>query len=1470
MSDQCLDSLDLFLPEYPDSDQPGIQTLVSNYKEFRELYSTKIEPLPLKNKFYRHQELVQRFVEAGITPNVIIHKTGTGKTPTILGVIKKYMDHPTINSFYIVSPNDTVRDNTKKEIEKIFSDLIQIDQTKIRNKKQKQGKRKLTMRIKSLNIYMFTFDSFAKEFFQTQEEEITKKIRKKEDMRIRNNIMQEQRKKGDKVTTKGYKTREEKKEVDKLLRIQSEERLNQVASRYDGSIIIIDEVDQIIPTISEGKYMLKNSNDPNDLDFEEGQYFLSPEVEIGGLYRLEKNTKLNHVEKKMNYVKFFEILQRVKRCIKFLLTATPIRESPDEFSLIMNLVNPKDKLLPVYDIVEVPDLEMEYYLRGKISYVDTLEVGVIKNYIGEKLFNIKNKIYDKYIIYGTEMSIYQSLVYLMLQNSKQKTPFFQDLIQTSNFLYNNTELSKIYEDQIVPLNFDLLSEGFGTKASKLYLTDGSDKTENVNVYDLKFRNRISFNNNNIKNNMAEYLKPYDKDLTDAAIGCIKYLLYTKSKNATNNDNRFYKQNVEESETIISENQKYANYFEGHAENNVRTLPIIELAKTLVQRTIHREKTLSYIYQYSSKCHAVALRCLTDQGQTVTHYSLVHGSGALIFGLCMKALGFELYKPISNNKVVRSKIIDGRTTSELLLDIRKKPRYCLLVGDNSNDHSSIIDVRNTYDNRYGDYIKLTIASQVAGVGLTYKNTINAFLFETDFNSRFQEQSLGRNYRSGSHDDVLYDLKMNTNLTPEFKLNIYLLSNRINSKIFDYLFKNKDLVGFENTDFRNTVDKNSKNYVEFESFDNKLSNVINYSILANLKNIKDQYNSKQLINIFNIDINNDEDTIDDKMYKTNIEKDVINEKVHTAIRRSAIDSQIHIKRNTKRYLETSFDPPPLIDWRSDALKLVNQVKDFYQINGYLNEDNIILMNELLLLFSIDPSENNEILMEKINNLIRYIIGLTQIPDNFAEELSNRSANPLLGTEYETYLDFILETTELLKINYSNKIKTKIIDRINTIINLGNPNSYAAKTANQLYKTFNDLIDEYEDNEENMNRNSFIKLCNKYQIYPLTEENNKNYIALFYQKEEKIIMDNIYKIFETETKFDINELYQNLSHLSPELINKTVNKMIYGNYIIKDRFGRDNIINMDNNIIYITHNIFEKPHSNKHYNQSDKLIGFLNINENNVLFESQIDISNKLIDDMRKYTNPIDYINSFNINHIAQVVERLVYNKINNIKSSIPESTVNEIIYYFRNYLFEINEPEQEISELVKKRIEITRLNGVVSFKKNAEDIKLSGEKVYLLTIRSLFRDNGKYTPVVDIFNMNKSIKIFKPSENSYWRDLTEDEKLIYPVIIKDINMTKLKQFEDEIGVPVYGLKIKVGSFIDELYIKYNIESQMLETKKSGKEIDRRTIKRGGNINNMNSEFQSILNQLGEPAPNESPDYQKSLIIEILEEDDLIYYV
>lgn len=277
-----------YLPVYPSINVPDIQRIITRKKEFEELAPLVDESLPEKGGFYNHQKFFVRFmIMADRVLN--IHEPGTGKSCAFIAAAEHFKGTSSYQRTYIVEKGPNLIKEMQDQILKCVPGVYDANVT---------NEIGISDRSRSIRIhkaldqwYEFkTYRTFATELDGMQDEEII--------------------------------------------------------AKYSQSIIVLDEVHNIVSTASDSK----EANDDNI----------------------------------KTYPQFLRLCHLVRRSKICAITATPILNEISEASRIMNLLLPPDRQMPE-NIGNMTLAMMEPFFRGKITYVRASTRAATPKYMGEIL-----------------------------------------------------------------------------------------------------------------------------------------------------------------------------------------------------------------------------------------------------------------------------------------------------------------------------------------------------------------------------------------------------------------------------------------------------------------------------------------------------------------------------------------------------------------------------------------------------------------------------------------------------------------------------------------------------------------------------------------------------------------------------------------------------------------------------------------------------------------------------------------------------------------------------------------------------------------------------------------------------------------------------------------------------------------------------------------------------------------------------
>lgn len=134
----------------------------------------------------------------------------------------------------------------------------------------------------------------------------------------------------------------------------------------------------------------------------------------------------------------------------------------------------------------------------------------------------------------------------------------------------------------------------------------------------------------------------------------------------------------------------------------------------------------------------------------------HGSGAIMFGLCLQEHGYEEFR--ETHSIFKSKKMgdSGPCVSESedqyadrTVRIPKKKRYALLTGKTSPAQiAAILSTVNSYENRYGEYIQVLVGSRAAREGINVLNGVCMIMASCSWHASANWQAQERVFRSSS--------------------------------------------------------------------------------------------------------------------------------------------------------------------------------------------------------------------------------------------------------------------------------------------------------------------------------------------------------------------------------------------------------------------------------------------------------------------------------------------------------------------------------------------------------------------------------------------------------------------------------------------------------------------------------------------------------------------------------------------------
>jgi hypothetical protein len=228
-----------------------------------------------------------------------------------------------------------------------------------------------------------------------------------------------------------------------------------------------------------------------------------------------------------------------------------------------------------------------------------------------------------------------------------------------------------------------------------------------------------------------------------------------------------------------------------------------------------------IEKYSPKFKTI-LDNIQNSNGIVFIYSKYVYSGILPLAMLLEHYGYSKFSKHGGvNKILTS------STS-----IENKGSYAIITANKkiSGSVSSLINSINSPDNKYGNKIKIILASPIGGVGINLKRVRQIHLLEPSFNMSDMEQTVGRAIRTCSHIDL-----------PPIHRNCTLFFHAVN---FPNNQESVDIHLYRNSELKQKPIDKLKSFIQTHSFDCALlqnSNFFNPKNFTHPLRIQDSNNN-----------------------------------------------------------------------------------------------------------------------------------------------------------------------------------------------------------------------------------------------------------------------------------------------------------------------------------------------------------------------------------------------------------------------------------------------------------------------------------------------------------------------------------------------------------------------------------------------------------------------------------------------------
>jgi len=748
-------SLEEFFPVYPEIKDEKFEDKLFKKMEFIELIpdeeNAKKGDVKLPNKLYLHQELTKRYLEpfTGYKRVLLDHEVGVGKTRSVIAVCENYLDNYNAKRVFFFSKNKNVQENFKTEL---FQNMqiekyIQKEEAEYARMAQKGLKISRTRSIEK--YYTFeTFEVFARVKIIQDVERVQSKI--SEIMSNGKISDEEAAKKLDKLD---YYERmnlmiQNVMEEDEITREEVIENLDQEErDEYLSFLSELEEVKKDFKMTEEEAENMLELDDKGYLETIRNEYkntvIAIDEVHNMGVVSFSPLDKKDVDDSHYQYRRFWCFLQSLKDVHVILLSATPMVDNAVKIASIMNLILPRDNQISYSELkkrVKAMDQKSisEYlcpFFKGKISFLKQSSGVAKQNFMGEVVtFDKKKGISSK--VFQDYMEPTQILAYTNVKTRKAESEFHHDLRQVSNFAileledeeYKHSKKKESKkretfkdEDEIVDEfeieDIDVQVEKTDQKFRYITQSDFATLLNDKRTYFINRQYEKFYSN-------VEEMEDFKKFIQIKDLKEHQKLFFVKQffKKATESDYKNY----------ISKLDKETKRFNELRENR---LLMSVMRPDLATKNIRKSgvKIANIIYDILDN-----LTLPEEDQRCIFIYSHYKIYGAILIAVLLKLLGFEKYKPESN---------EARSPPPSSFD--GIPFRFATITEAKDPVLQIVQDFNKKSNRFGHILKVVIGSPQSSESISFLNVRTIHILEPGWNDQDTIQAIGRGVRSNSH-------------------------------------------------------------------------------------------------------------------------------------------------------------------------------------------------------------------------------------------------------------------------------------------------------------------------------------------------------------------------------------------------------------------------------------------------------------------------------------------------------------------------------------------------------------------------------------------------------------------------------------------------------------------------------------------------------------------------------------------------
>jgi len=1104
-------------------------------------------------------------------------------------------------------------------------------------------------------------------------------------------------------------------------------------------------------------------------------------IDEGHNLNIEPGKTKTYKTKLLVYETLWKIFHYAPRCKRIISSATPAINKIEELAFILNLILPEDGILPSnFDYQNATDNDLLVFFPGLSSdKARSMSPEEISPFFRGQIYVSVPKIKDGSPDDDEEVIKYREQ-YGSVTGPKfdgngnpriplnLKTVTKEDLepyLRGRTFYIKNRESRAIAVEQgiIHEVRSELMTSYITTWNTQM---SGFQEEHYSSLVDIK---KVSF---------------YDKERQSANF------IFPDGSTGKIGFNRYIKLDKENFSATEEFKRKLTKGIKPNSEAN-----IMEIIRT--------------VGKYSCK-NSNMMKLLFDNPGIHHEYSnFVKGSGGIVSGICLEMIGYERFNESSSVFRLNK---DGTRT----IKIAKGKRYALLNGDktSSKDLHSMMELLNSDENMFGEYLQCLITSSTGREGINIYNMIAANMYNPEWNPAANYQGLSRGVRVDSQDklleqaqiiiDNLHDLLLNkfvdnnSQLYIDTKALIVALSGGIKLK------DNYDNFG----DIIETIEVAIKNYkgnnINLTNKANRLINILrnNYNITNKQEII--QLNITTINNIFSeraglyfsllreLDGSDDDLEISMEILIENIQylikelsRRTININIvnyYKTIRAKilAMISEEKIYQDNIEY--TEYAPQAYLEikiFKHAAIPL-NLIDDTNKLieEGLLDEEERVESIDLKI-YKIGEAKHHNI--ERVLTMMRRNSVGSIIYSNINKDLEEEDIPKVTDIDYSNYNILYSESTV-------SNIQKQIIEicRYNNIFTL---------------VELEDLLFKYQ---LNFILTAFDKLLN-YDI-PFMNRSGKSINDAILQKmkelfsasENKLLVLLINKFIKNKiiiSRSSISEKTDLIERYKQKFIIIALEKLINNKIQLLDKFGYVVYIRENNGYFYL-----DKSYPSDNVSDfrssyyTDNLITIKQNNLGNISDFSEKLSSINILEKIKIIDNdPIlinQYLELLSIKSQAIILENIMIKALKSDEDYfiIPHNNdnyVDIILNRYKYYIIWMNEPYSQIKNLeinllhqgprpgrpanTNGKISLPNLKSIEKKKEGKEIINYENdtEIVYIHTLYSQDTNGVKHGQVARVLKGDGRKRIIKISElDRGWRDMIDVEKIVYNELVQPI--------------------------------------------------------------------------------------------------------